>query len=60
MIIPENVNKNLEQKRWPWTPPPRPPHKKKKKKKKKRNKKEISRFGFLVKIHLLENSKLEL
>ena len=36
-------------------PPPPPPQKKKKKKKKK-----ISRFGFFVKIHLLENSKLEL
>ena len=43
MIMPENFNKNLEQKR------PPPPQKKKKKKK--------IRFGLFVKIHLLENSK---
>ena len=55
MIMPENFNKNLEQKRGPWSsapPPPPPPPPKKKKKKKKKN-----RFGFFVKIHLLENSK---
>ena len=50
MIMPENFNKNLEQKRGPWSPapppPPPPPQKKKK-----------NRFGFFVKIHLLENSK---
>ena len=38
MIMPENFNKNLEQKRGPWSPaphpPPPPPQKKKKKKKK--------------------------
>ena len=51
MIIPENFNKNLEQKRGPWSPAP-PPQKKKTKEKKKKN-----RFGFFVKIHLLENSK---
>ena len=52
MIMPENFNKNLEQKRGPWSPaPPPPPPKKKKKKKKKQG------FGFFVKIHLLENSK---
>ena len=48
MIVPENFNKNLEQKRGPCPPPPpppTPPHKKK------------FRFGFFVKIHLLENSK---
>ena len=51
MIMPENFNKNWEQKRGPWspTPPPPPPPPKKKKKK--------NRFGFFVKIHLLENSK---
>ena len=50
MIMPENFNKNLEQKRGPWSPlppPPPPPPKKKKKKK----------FGFFVKIHVLEYSK---
>ena len=46
MIMPENFNENLEQKGDHWPPPP--PQKKKKKKK---------RFGFLVKIHLLENSE---
>ena len=40
MILPENIDKNLEQKRGPWSfpfppPPPPPPQKKKKKKKKK-------------------------
>ena len=46
MIVPENFNKTLEQKRGPWhLPPPPPPQKKK------------IRFGFFVKIHLLENSK---
>ena len=34
MIMPENFNKNLEQKRGPWFPPPPPPPQKKKKKKK--------------------------
>ena len=56
MIMPENFNNNLEQKRGPCSPPPSlpppPPPQKKKKKKKKKN-----RFGFFVKIHLLENSK---
>ena len=48
MIVPENFNKNLEQKRGPWhLPPPPPPTPQKKK----------IRFGFFVKIHLLENSK---
>ena len=41
MIVPENFNKNLEQKR---AHPPSPQKKK-------------IRFGFFVKIHLLENSK---
>ena len=45
MIMPEKFNKNLEQKRAVTPPPPPPPPKKKKK-----------RFGFFVKIHLLENS----
>ena len=49
MIMPENFNKNLEQKRGPQSPAPPPPPPKKKKKK--------NRFGFVVKIHLLENSK---
>ena len=44
MIMPENFNKNLEQKRGPWSPPPPPAPPKKK-------------FGFFVKIHVLENSK---
>ena len=48
MIMPENFNKKLEQKRGPWSPPPQ--------KKKKKNKKK-TRYGFFVKIHLLENSK---
>ena len=43
MIMPENFNKNLEQKRGPS-----PPTKKGKK----------IRFGFFVKIHLLENSRV--
>ena len=51
MIMPENFNKNLEQKRGPWSPAPSPPPPPPKKKKKK------NRFGFFVKIHLLENSK---
>ena len=51
MIMPENFNKNLEQKRGSQSPPPPPPPPPKKKKKKK------NRFGFFVKIHLLENSK---
>ena len=51
MIMPENFNKNLEQKRGPCSPPPPPPPPPKKKNKKK------NRFGFFVKIHLLENSK---
>ena len=38
----------------PLKPPPPPPRKKKKKKKK------TTEFGFLVKIHLLESSKLNL
>ena len=42
MIMPENINKNLEQKRGPNPPPP---------------KKKIFGFGFFVKIHILENSK---
>ena len=46
MIVLENFNKNLEQKRGPDPSPPPPPQKKKK-----------IRFGFFVKIHLLENSK---
>ena len=33
MIMPENFNKNLEQKRGPWSPAPPPPPPKKKKKK---------------------------
>ena len=47
MIRPENFNKNLEQKRGPLSlpPSPLPPQKK------------TNRFGFFVKIHLLENSK---
>ena len=53
MIMPENFNKNLEQKRGPWPPPdpppPPPPPKKKKKKKKK--------IWILCQIHLLESSK---
>ena len=48
MIVPENFNKNLEQKRALTPPPPPTPTPKKKKK---------IRFGFFVKIHLLENSK---
>ena len=51
MLMPENFNKNLEQKREPDPPPPPPPPPKKKKKKKN------LRFGFFVKIHLLQNSK---
>ena len=47
MIMPENLNKKLEQKRGPWSPAPPPPLQKKKK----------NRYGFFVKIHLLENSK---
>ena len=47
MIMPENFDKNLEQKRGgeliPPSPPPPPPKK--------------NRFGFFVKIHLLEDSK---
>ena len=46
MNMPENFNENLEQKGDPWPHPPTPPTQKKKK-----------RFGFLVKIHLLENSE---
>ena len=51
MIMLENFNKNLEQKKGPWPPPPPPPppphaHTQKK-----------IRFGFFVKIHLLQNSK---
>ena len=45
MIMPENFNKNLEQKRGPWPPLSHPTPQKK------------IRFGFFVKIHLLENSK---
>ena len=49
MIMPENFNKNLEQKRGHWNPtlliPPTPSPQKK------------SDLGFFVKIHLLENSK---
>ena len=44
MIMPEIFNKNLEQKRGALHPP-------------NKNKKKI-RFGFLVKIHLLENSRV--
>ena len=51
MTMPENFNKNLEQKRGPWSPAPPPPPPPPKKKKQKKN-----RFGFFVKIHLLENS----
>ena len=47
MIMPENFDKNLDQKRGPWTPLPPPPPQKKKK----------IRFAFFVKIYLLENSK---
>ena len=36
MIMPENFNKNLEQKRGPWTPPPPPPPLPSQKKKKKK------------------------
>ena len=46
MIMPENLNKIFTSKR--GGPDPLPPPKKIKKK---------SRFGFFVKIHLLENSK---
>ena len=49
MIMPENFNKNLEQKRGPWFPAPPPPPP--------RQNKKINRFGFFVKVHLLENSK---
>ena len=52
MIMPENF-KNLEQKRGPQSPAPRPPPPPPQKKKKKKK----YRFGFFVKIHLLENSK---
>ena len=52
MIMSENFSKDLEQMRGPWRPPPPlppppppPPPKKK------------IRFGFFVKILLLENSK---
>ena len=50
MIMPENFNKIWSKRGGPDLLPPPPPKKKKKKKKKKR-------FGFFVKIHLLENSK---
>ena len=46
MIMPENINKNLEQERGPWPPAHTHTHTQKK-----------IRFGFFVKIHLLENSK---
>ena len=51
MIMPENFNKNLEQKGGPWPPPPPPPPHPLPPSQKK------IRFGFFVKIHLLEKSK---
>ena len=62
MIMPENFNKNLEHKMGALIPPPPhsplpppPPHPPIPPQKKKKN-----RFGFFVKIHLLENSKWDL
>ena len=46
MIMPENFNKNLEQKRGPCSPPPPPPPKKKKKKKKKTDLDSLSKFTY--------------
>ena len=48
MIIPENFNKNLEQKRGPWAPPPPPPPPPQKK----------NQIWILCQIHLLELKKL--
>ena len=46
MIMPENINKNLEQKRGPSPPPPPP---KKKKKKKTQRELKIRVVGFMLK-----------